>query len=489
MTIPNYLRILRDQWVVVVVAVLVCLAAGTAFHFLRPVRYTAQLTMYVSSQGVDSTSAAFQGAQLSQQRVASYVKLVTTPRVTQAVVEELNLPMTSGQLAQELTASTDVDSVLIYVQVTDSSPDRAAAVANAVGSVFTGVVDDIERPLQANGVQAVAVRVVQPAIPPDTPSSIGLPVTLAASLLIGLVLGVAAGLLRSGFDTSVRSPDDLARATGGAPALGVIAYDSVVPKRPLLVHEDSQSPRTEAFRQIRTNLRFINSDDPSKVLVVTSSLPAEGKTTTLVNLAIILASGDSRVLVIEADLRRPKAADLFGLERSVGLSDVLTGGLPADDVIQSWKGGFVASLHGGSVDVLPSGQLPPNPSELLGSARMAELIRELRRQYDFILLDTPPLLPVTDAAAVAAETDGALLVCRYRKTNSHQVASAVRALQAVSAPVLGTIFSMVPRKGSHAYAQYNAYYRSQQSAPGVQADTPPTTRRRRSHAARSAVGR
>ena len=488
MTIANYLRILRDQWVVVVVAVLVCLAAGATFHALRPVRYTAQLTLYVSSQGVDSTSAAFQGAQLSQQRVASYVKLVTTPRVSQAVVKELKLPMTYGDLAQEITASTDVDSVLIYVRVTDASPARAADIANAVGTVFTGVVNDIEEPLQAGGVQAVAVRVVQPAIPPTGPSSTGLPVTLAASLVIGLVLGVGGALLRSGLDTSVRSPDDLARATGGAPALGVIARDSAVPKRPLLVQEDAQSPRTEAFRQLRTNLRFINSENPAKVLVVVSSLAAEGKTTTLVNLAIILASGGSRVLVIEADLRRPKAADLFGLERSVGLSDVLTGGLPADDVIQSWHGGLDKSWHGGLVDVLPSGQIPPNPSELLGSARMAGLLRELRDRYDFVLLDTPPLLPVTDAADIAAEADGALLVCRYRKTKAHQVAAAVRALQAVSAPVLGTIFSMVPRTGSHAYAQYNAYYRTKQSAGGVQPDPRPKVRRRHSRA-RSAVGR
>jgi succinoglycan biosynthesis transport protein ExoP len=470
-TIQDYLRVLREQWLVVLIAVVLGLGGAAAAHFVRPPEYTARLTMYVSSQGGDSTSAAYQGAQLSQQRVTSYVELVTSLRVSEDVVRRLRLNESPEALARQITATSALDSVLIDVAVVDADPQRAAELANTVGEVFTALVDELERPVEPAAPQAVAVRVVQPAAPPSTPSSTGLPVTLALGLLAGLAVGVGAALARNALDTSVKSPEIL-RDAAGAPNLGTIAHDAQVPKRPLTVHEDPQSPRAEAFRQLRTNLQFVDVDNPHKVIVVTSSLPSEGKTTTTVNLAIALASAGSQVLLIEADLRRPKASDLLGLERTAGLTTVLSGRAHAEQVIQPWGGG--------TFDVLASGPLPPNPSELLASRHMEEMLRELREHYDVILIDTPPLLPVTDAAAVAPATDGVILVCRFKQTTRTQVVTAAQALDAVSAPLLGTVFTMVPSKGPRAYAQYNAYYRSEQpmtpAAPPARA--PATTNRR-----------
>ena len=451
MTIQDYLRVLREQWVVVLGAVLIGLLGSAAVFFLRPPEYTAKLTMYVAAQTGDTTSAAYQGAQLSQQRVTSYVELVSSTRVTREVQRRLNLPGTPQGLSTQITASSALDSVLIDVSVVGTSPEQVARIANSVGEVFTGVVDELERPSAPNAVAPVAVRVVQPAAVPTAPSSTGLPVTLALGLLAGLAVGVGLALARNALDTSVKSPEQL-REAAGAPNLGTIAHDPNVPKRPLTVHEDPQSPRSEAFRQLRTNLQFVDVDNPRKVIVVTSSLPTEGKTTTIVNLAIALASAGTRVVVVEADLRRPKVADLLGIERSVGLTSVLSGRVRVDQAVQLWAGG--------RFDVLASGPLPPNPSELLASQHMKAVLAELRERYDVVLIDTPPLLPVTDAAAVAPATDGAILVCRFKETTRDQVASAAEALQAVSAPLLGTVFTMVPNSGPRAYAQYNAYYRS-----------------------------
>ena len=184
-------------------------------------------------------------------------------------------------------------------------------------------------------------------------------------LLAGLAVGVGGALARNALDVSVKSPEQLKEAAG-APNLGTIAYDAQVPKRPLIVREDPQSPRSEAFRQLRTNLQFVDVDNPRKVIVVTSSMPGEGKTTTIVNLAIALASAGARVLLIEADLRRPKVADLLGMERTVGLTNVLSGRIAAEQVIQPWGDG--------ALDVMASGPLPPNPSELLASRHMTMLI-------------------------------------------------------------------------------------------------------------------
>ncbi|MDN5861799.1 MAG: polysaccharide biosynthesis tyrosine autokinase, partial [Pseudonocardia sp.] len=461
MTLQDYLRVLREQWLVVVIAVVLGLGGAAAAFFLRAPDYTAKLTMYVSSQEGDNTLDAYQGARLSQQRVTSYVELVTSRRVAADVVRQLNLPLTPDQLAAKVKASSALDSVLIDVAVTDESPELAAEIANTTGTVFVGLVAELERPVDPTRPPAVAVRVVQPAPVPERPSSTGLAVTLALGLLAGLAVGVGGALARNALDTSVKSPEVL-RELADAPNLGTIAFDAEVPKHPLTVHEDPQSPRSEAFRQLRTNLAFVDVDNPHKVLVVTSSMPNEGKTTTLANLAIALAAAGSRVLVIEADLRRPKLSEMLGLDRTAGLTTVLTGRARPEQVIQPWGSG--------AFDVLSSGPLPPNPSELLGSNHMEVMLRELRGRYDVILVDTPPLLPVTDAAAVAPATDGAILVCRFKQTTRAQVEAAAEALEAVSAPVLGTVFTMVPSSGPRAYAQYNAYYRT---AEAVTPASPP----------------
>lgn len=452
MTLRDYARVLRERWLIVVASVLVALVLAGVSWALRPAEYTASLTLYVSAQTADTASAAYQGAQLSQQRVTSYVELVNSTRVTGEVVRRLQLADSASAISGRITATSSPDSVLIYVDVTDVSPGRAAEIADATGAAFIDLVDDLERPSSPGLPPPVAVRIVQPATAPTAPTSTRLPTALGLGLFVGVGVGVAGALARNALDRTVKSPDHL-RDAAKASNLGTIAFDGAVPKRPLTVHEDPQSPRAEAFRQLRTNLQFVDVDKPRKVIVVTSSMPSEGKTTTLTNLAIALASAGQRVAVVEADLRRPKLADLLGLDRAVGLTSVLSGRVGQEHAMQQWSGG---------VDLLASGPLPPNPSELLASQQMVSVIAELRAQYDTVLIDTPPLLPVTDAAAVAPSTDGAILVCRFNETTREQVAEAVRTLEAVSVPLLGTVFTMVPSTGPRAYAQYNSYYRSEQ---------------------------
>ena len=447
------IRILRERWPVVAIAIFMAMAAAGASWVIRPKDYTAELIMYVSAQTGETNQSAYQGAQLSQQRVTSYVELVNSTRVTGQIVQQLGLTNSPDDLAKRIIASSKVDSVLIDVKVKDNSPERAAAIANAVGQVFTRLVDDIERPTTAGAQQPVAVRVVQPAAVPTIASSPGLTALLILGLAVGLVLGMGCALLRNLLDNSIKTVAQLVEVCD-APNLGTIAYDSSVPSRPLIVHEDPHSPRAEAFRQLRTNLQFVDVDNPRTVIAITSSLPSEGKTTTLANLAIALASAGQRVLVIDADLRRPRLANLLGVDSTVGLTSVLAGRVDIAQAVQYWSNG---------VDVMASGPLPPNPSELLASQQMAATFLKLRAEYDTVLVDTPPLLPVTDAAALAPATDGVLLVCRFKKTKLDEMRGATQAIAAVSADLLGTILTMVPRSGPHACAQYNNLYSSKQS--------------------------
>ncbi len=458
MTVQDYLRVLREQWAIVVAVTLLAVAVAGGAWSVRPLEYSATLTMYVSAQATETANAAYQGSLLSEQRVTSYVKLLESTRVSRAVISDLNVPGTPEAVAGQISASAAPDSVLIDVAVTDRSPTTAAALANSVGSVFTRLVEQLERPAEPGAVAPVIIRVVEPATVPTAPSSAGLTQFLMLGLLIGLAGGLGLALVRNTLDTSVKTLDQLKSATG-APNLATIAYDQKVPRRPLILHEDAQSPRAEAFRQLRTNLQYVDLDQPHKVILVSSTVSGEGKTTTVCNLAITLAAAGRRVLVVEGDLRRPALAALLGLDGAAGLTDVLVGRLQPHQVIQQWAGG--------DFDVLASGPLPPNPSELLGSHQMAALLRDLRARYDVILVDSPPLLPVTDAAAMAPATDGVIMICRFHKTSRVHLGRGVDALSAVSVRLLGTVLTMTPKIGRGDYASYAAYRSTERRPPAV----------------------
>jgi capsular exopolysaccharide synthesis family protein len=226
-----------------------------------------------------------------------------------------------------------------------------------------------------------------------------------------------------------------------------IGYDDQAPTHPLIVQSSPHSHRSEAFRRLRTNLQFLDIADQPKTIVVTSSLAGEGKSTTAMNLAITLADAGSRVALVDADLRRPSIAEYMGLEGEVGLTTVLIGRADLKDAIQQWGSG--------SLYVLPSGQVPPNPSELLGSGSMAKLLAQLSSQYDVVLIDTPPLLPVTDAAILAKITGGAVVVAAADQLHRQQLSAGLGSLQDVGARVLGVVLNRVAHKQTDGYSYYD----------------------------------
>jgi receptor protein-tyrosine kinase len=256
----------------------------------------------------------------------------------------------------------------------------------------------------------------------------------------------------------VKSQEDVTELTGSA-VMGTIAFDPVAVKQPLVTDLGTHAPRVEAFRVLRTNMQFVNVDSDSKVFAVTSSLPSEGKTTTACNLAITLAQTGQRVLLIEADLRRPKVADTLQLESVVGLTTVLVGRIGLEDAVQEYS---VENLS-----VLTSGAIPPNPSELLQSQAMADVLDEVRKAYDVIIVDAPPLLPVTDAALLTAQSDGALIVVRHGKTTKDQLRHSMERLEAVEGRALGVVLNMIAvRRGGGAYGGGYGYGYGYAPEPG-----------------------
>jgi capsular exopolysaccharide synthesis family protein len=441
----DYLELARERWKLVLAGLLVGLVGATVFTWVTPREYAAQVTIYVSAQ-VDANDAvsAYQGNLLSEQKVKSYAQLLTSHRIASDVVDQLQLDLPPGEIRNKIAASAKAETVLLTVTVTDGSPQRAREIADAVGAAFGRLVAELEQPADRARAPAVLAKVVEPAQLPTTPVVPRTAVNLALGALLGLLAGGAAALIRNALDTTVKSVDQLRRITD-APNLGAIAFDREVPLHPLVVHQRPQSPLSEAFRQIRTNLQFVDVDRQRKVIVVTSAISEEGKTTTLCNLGIAIAQSGSRIVLVEGDLRRPKVADYLGLEGGVGLTSVLTGRVELGQAIQPWGGVF---------DVLASGPIPPNPSELVASRQMANLLAELGTRYDMVLVDAPPLVPVTDAAALGTACDGALLVVRHGRAARNQIATAVAALDAVSVRMLGTVLTMAPSSGPDAYYHY-----------------------------------
>jgi succinoglycan biosynthesis transport protein ExoP len=469
----DYLRILRLRWRLITLCTVLAVAAAVGATLATTPVYMASAQLFVSTATTaeGSISGLQQGGQFAQQRVKSYADIVDSPPVTEPVSDQLGLMLDAQALANKIEASAPLDTVLINVDVTDESPELARDIANAVAQRFTVVASELETP---EGAQAspVKVSVVRAADLPEAPVSPRAKLNIALGLLVGLAVGVGAAVLRETLDTSIKGVEAV-QETLGLPTLGVITYDADTVKRPLIVQVDPQSTRAEAFRQLRTNLQFVDIDHQPKSIVVTSSVPQEGKSTTTCNLAIALTQAGVRVILVEADLRRPRLAEYLGMEGAVGLTDALIGRAPLEDLLQPWGDG--------TMRVLPSGPTPPNPSELLGSQQMGDLLRELEEQADLVLLDAPPLLPVTDAAVLATQVSGSILVVRSGHTTRDQAARSVEILRGVDAHLYGVVLNMAPTKGPEAY-KYGYYGEYRATAP---AGAPPTGPSRRRVASRS----
>ncbi|MDQ0031447.1 capsular exopolysaccharide synthesis family protein [Arthrobacter bambusae] len=413
---------------------------------LTPPTYTAETQLFVAIQGSGTIQELQQGNTFSQARVQSYVKTVDSPVVLQPVIDSLGLSSTAEELAKQVTATTDANTVLINVAVTDHSPVQAAAIAGAVAKSLVTAVDSLEKP-KTGGASPVSLSVIKPAIAPANPSSPNTRLNLLLGLLVGLALGVGAAVLRTTLDNRIRGEADLRHVTD-APLLGGIAFDLDAEKKPLLTQTAQRSPRAESFRQLRTNLQFANVSQHAKTVLVTSSVPGEGKSTTSTNLAIALAQAGQTVCLLDADLRRPAVNDYLGLDRGAGLTTALVGLADVNDLLQPWGED--------NLFVLTSGQIPPNPSELLGSEEMKDLIARLERAFDAVIIDAPPLLPVTDAAVLSQHVGGVVVVVGSQKLTRQDLQRSLAALDMVGSKVLGIVLNRLPVKGPDAYAY--SYY-------------------------------
>jgi capsular exopolysaccharide synthesis family protein len=430
-SLRGYLLLVRERWRVVTAGLVLGVGAAAAATWAITPVYEAEVTLFVSAQDVNGDAAqAYQGSLMSQQKVKSYTRLVTSGRIRQDVERRGLAPGPDS-----IRADVQPGTVLLTITATDPSQSRAQHLADAAAEAFSSLVAELEKPA-GGGQPAVAVKVIEPARLPTAPVSPRPVSNGVLGVLIGLAAGVGAALVRNALDTSVRSVEMLQDLVT-APSLGTVAFDPSAATRPVITYPHSSSARAESLRRIRTNLQFVDVDHPARTVVITSSMPGEGKSTLTCDLAVTLAEAGRTVVVVDADFRASRIGDYLGLESAVGLTSVLIGHASLEEALQP------CGRRG--MTVLASGPTPPNPSELLASRYVVDLLELLASRFDVVLVDTPPLLPVTDAAILASRCDGAVLVVRHGKSTKHQVEESVSALEAVSARLLGTVTTMTPR--------------------------------------------
>ena len=445
MDFKQFLLVLRRRWRSVVAVLLLGLGVSTGISLAITPQYESTSKVFLSVDARNATDA-YAATFFLNTRAQSYADLASSTELAERVIDVLELDLTAAELSGRISSEVVESTSSITITVTDPDPRRAQTIADVLTSEFQTYTEELETQGDGGSSQIVVRLTDAPEYNGD-PVKPNLVLNIVTGGLIGLLLGVALAVARDILDRTVRTADHIAEVTD-APVLASVGFDNEIRTAPLLTDLGTFAARTEAFRLLRTNLQFIDLDQKARVLVVTSAVPGEGKTTTATNLAIALAQTGRTVLIIDADLRRPRVASFLGVDPAVGLTTALVGKAEIEDAIQVHE---ASGLH-----VLASGAKPPNPTEILQSRVTHDLIRRLRQSYDMIIIDAPPLLPVADASVLSTLADGSILVVRHGQTTRDQVVDAVNRVTQVGGRLYGVVVNMVAKRAIGSYYYY--YY-------------------------------
>lgn len=462
MTIQDLIRLSRRRLGTIVLCVVLGVFAAVGALIATPKTYTASATAYVSVKVLDSnvanTGSFFSASQLANQKAQAFSSVLTSASVAQSVIARLQLSGSAAELASRVSAKPVENSSTITVSAAAPSPSEAVAIADAVVNVAgeeLRSLDGTDSPVTLQLLSSAEL------------SSVSVSPSRSRVLMIGagggLLLGYSVALLRTLLDRRLRVQEDVERAV----AVPVVA---VVPEADSIGRETREDAALdfqaeESLRKLRTNLKFAAIDEELKTCVVSSANPVEGKSSVAFKLAQVMAAAGEDVVLIDADLRRPTVDKSFGVDGALGLSQVLAGSVTLDRALQKTD---QAGLF-----VLPAGQIPPNPSELLGSQKMAELVGVLSKEL-FVILDAPPLLPVTDAAVLSRVASGVLLVVRSGKTNTDELEVALENVARAGGRTIGIVLNGVPvskaARLKYGDKAYSSHYASSSEEQGSEAD-------------------
>jgi len=493
MTLRDYGGVVaRRKWVVIA-AVLICTVIAVGITSTQTPVYSASSEVLVQPRGQDGLFES-QIINLNARAIDTEIQVIEGEAVRSRVQQNLGLDGPPSSANASAVGQTDVIS--IATRATNAS--NAAAVANAYASAYIEVrreqavnellaasaevqtaIDDLQAQIDAlddddprrtglitqlsnfqttldqlrvdAALRTGGAAVIKSAVVPTDPVEPTPMRTAMLAAVVGLLLGLGAAFLLEYLDDKVRNEDDLGRLVD-RPVLSVVPVDPPPDNRPIAISEPGHDA-VEQYRGLRTNLQFLGLDRPIKVVQCTSSLAGEGKTTTATNLAVVLAQAGHRVALVDADLRRPRVHEVFSLPQSPGFTDLLLG--EDANVV-----GHHLDIDGGNrLSVYTSGAVPSNPSEMLSSRRAHQLLNEMGGHYDYVIVDSAPVLPVSDSVALSGAVDGVIVVAHAGRVTNDNIVETIERLDRVSAPILGLVLNQASRSsnGTYAYGGYSTY--------------------------------
>jgi capsular exopolysaccharide synthesis family protein len=417
----DYLRILARSWLIIIIMVIAGGAGGYWVYHHQTPTYKSSVEMIVPGAG-SVVADEIANRVLASERAVALSQVAGTVPALEAAKKAAGYP----DAAVSDTATASGTSPFLTVSVTGSSPKEVRAIADEFAPTLPATMVELEGPADS----AIHVRNLAPASLPGKPVSPSIKRDVGFGLLVGLLLGLVIAVAREALDRTLRDSADVSELTD-LTVLGTVPRD--LPKKQLPATSSPRSARAEAYRQVRTTL--INAKRPQpKMMAVTSASLGEGKTSVATNVAAAFSRAGHRVAVIDADLRRPCVATFFGLKPERGLTDVLAGTCSLREALNV--------LDDGRLAVLTSGARPANPSEALAGAAMKRVLRQLADEYDYVFVDTPPVLPVSDPLVLAPLVDGVIVVIQLGRTTRDQMQRATKALDRVNAIVLGLVPNM-----------------------------------------------
>lgn len=425
----DYWKALVKSWALILVLVVVGGAAAAAYAFSRPDSYEATSEVFVSTPQGSTTDQLSQGSQFTQNLVASYTKLASSPKVLSPVISQLGLDTTPERLATHVATANPLDTVIVQITVTESNPDQAASIANAIADSLRTVTVELS-PTSSTGSPQVSMTVIATAAAPTAPSGPNRLLLIVSGLVAGLLIGIVVAVIRTAVDTRLRDVRDVEQASA-APAVGTVrrAADDAAA---LVVTPDTTSPLAEDYRRVGATLEFAAPDGTKTLLLAPVSAGATSTEVTL-NVAAAAAERGRRVVIVDADLRGRQITTLTGVDSSRGLSEVLSGSVAPLAAVVEWKG----------VSVLPAGATQSNPHFALGKTALATTLAALADTFDLVVVDAPAFREFADALTLSHAVDATVLVASARSTRRADLTAAVEQLEAVESVVAGVVLTEV----------------------------------------------
>ncbi|MDA4892726.1 MULTISPECIES: polysaccharide biosynthesis tyrosine autokinase [Microbacterium] len=431
-TLGSVVGALTKFWYLIVGLTILGGVAGFAVSATTTPQFESRATLFFALNQGNSASDLNQGSTYTQGQMLSFAQIASSSRVLGAVIDDLGLDATPRELARTLAITIPQDTAILEVKASSPDPKEAAEVANAVSQELSDVVRDVA-PKGPEGAPTITASIIDEAVVPAFQSSPNKPRDTVLAAVLGLVVGILAAFAVAVADTRVRNERALAAVTD-APLLGTVTRVRGG-ETGLIVVREPKGHVAEDFRRVQSALAFASLDGGTRRLLVTSATPGEGKSTFSANLAATLAELGEDALLVDADLRRPRAAEIFGLESAAGLTDVVRGTLTLEEA--------VVEGDESRPDLLLSGDVPPNAATILTSHAFETMLSDAAAEHDVVIIDSPPVLTVADTNLLAPLADGVIVVVDASRTRRAQLAATLRSLEAAGARIVGVVLNKV----------------------------------------------